>query len=130
MNPQRMPSMRAMASSTSIPFSSAARPCRFPLQPPTMAISPILPSSTSMMPALPPQEPQLPVLDLTVDHGLTDDQIRIVKTLEGRTMQVDDIIDETQIPTRQVLSALTMLEIDQIVTQSSGKRFSLAVTLA
>ena len=77
-----------------------------------------------------PQEPQLPVLDLTVDHGLTDDQIRIVKTLEGRTMQVDDIIDETQIPTRQVLSALTMLEIDQIVTQSSGKRFSLAVTLA
>ena len=77
-----------------------------------------------------PQEPQLPVLDLTVDHGLTDDQIRIVKTLEGRTMQVDDIIDETQIPTRQVLSALTMLEIDQIVIQSSGKRFSLAVTLA
>ena len=44
-------------------------------------------------------------------------------------MQVDDIIEDTQIPTRRVLSALTMLEIDEIVRQESGKRFSLAVTL-
>jgi hypothetical protein len=28
-----------------------------------------------------------------------------------------------------VLSALTMLELDQIVTQESGKRFALAVAL-
>ncbi len=76
-----------------------------------------------------PAQPELPVLDLTGEHGLTDDQIRIVKALEGRTMQVDDIIDETQIPTRQVLSALTILELDQLVAQSSGKRFSLCVTL-
>lgn len=76
-----------------------------------------------------PAQPELPVLDLTGEHGLTDDQIRIVKALEGRTMQVDDIIDETQIPTRQVLSALTILELDQLVVQSSGKRFSLCVTL-
>ena len=73
----------------------------------------------------------LPVLDLTSgDHGLTDDQIRIVRALQGRTVQVDDLIEETQIPTRRVLSALTMLELDRIVTQSEGKRFSLAVTLA
>ena len=44
-------------------------------------------------------------------------------------MQVDDIIDCTQIPARRVLSALTVLEIDEIVTQQSGKRFALAVTL-
>ena len=31
--------------------------------------------------------------------------------------------------TRRVLSALTILELDRIVTQTSGKRFSLAVTL-
>lgn len=74
-------------------------------------------------------QPELPVLDLTGDHGLTDEQLRIVKALEGRTMQVDDIIDETQIPTRQVLSALTILELDQLVEQSSGKRFSLCVAL-
>lgn len=76
-----------------------------------------------------PEAEPLPVLDLSGDHGLTDDQLRIVRTLRGRTMQVDDIIEESQLPARRVLSALTMLEIDQIVTQGSGKRFALAVTL-
>lgn len=76
-----------------------------------------------------PPEPALPVLDLSGDHGLTDDQLRIVRTLRERTVQVDELIEETQIPTRRVLSALTILELDKIVTQESGKRFSLAVTL-
>ena len=75
------------------------------------------------------QVPELPLLDLSGDHGLTDDQLRIIKALEGRTVQVDDLIEETQIPTRRVLSALTVLELDRIVTQESGKRFSLAVAL-
>ena len=77
----------------------------------------------------PRTEPSLPVLDLAGDHGLTDDQLRIVKALRERTVQVDDLIEETQIPTRRVLSALTILELDKIVTQESGKRFSLAVAL-
>lgn len=77
----------------------------------------------------PQPAPALPVLDLAGDHGLTDDQLRIVRALRDRTVQVDDLIEETQIPTRRVLSALTMLELDKIVTQGSGKRFSLAVTL-
>lgn len=76
-----------------------------------------------------PQEPELPVLDLSGDHGLTDDQLKIVRALRGRTVQVDDLIEETQIPTRRILSALTVLELDRIVTQESGKRFSLMVTL-
>ena len=76
-----------------------------------------------------PQKPEAPLLDLSGDHGLTDDQLRIVKALEGRTVQVDDLIEETQIPTRRVLSALTVLELDRIVTQESGKRFSLAAAL-
>lgn len=75
------------------------------------------------------REPAKPVLDLSGDHGLTDDQLKIVRTLGERTLQVDDIIEETEIPTRRVLSALTMLELDGVVEQSSGKRFSLAVTL-
>ena len=33
------------------------------------------------------------LLDLGVDHGLTDDQVRIVCTLGERTLQVDDIIE-------------------------------------
>lgn len=76
-----------------------------------------------------PREPGLPVLDLSGDHGLTDDQLRVVRALRGRTVQVDDLIEETQIPTRRILSALTVLELDRIVTQESGKRFSLAVAL-
>ena len=80
-------------------------------------------------PETPPQAPPKPALDLSGDHGLTDDQVRIVRTLGERTMQVDDIIAETEIPARRVLSALTMLELDGVVEQSSGKRFALAVTL-
>ena len=76
-----------------------------------------------------PQAPPKPALDLSGDHGLTDDQVRIVRTLGERTMQVDDIIAETEIPARRVLSALTMLELDGVVEQSSGKRFALAVTV-
>ena len=49
--------------------------------------------------------------------------------LGDQTLQVDDIIEETEIPARRVLSALTMLELDGVVEQSSGKRFSLAVTV-
>ncbi len=74
--------------------------------------------------------PSLPVLELAGDHGLTAEQVAVLKALSGRTMQVDDIIEETQIPTRTVLAALTILEIEGFVTQHSGKRFSLAVTLA
>lgn len=75
------------------------------------------------------EEPPLPVLDLSADHGLTDDQIRILRCLEEGVMQVDDIIETTQIPARRVLSALTLLEVEDRVRQESGKRFVLAVTL-
>lgn len=76
-------------------------------------------------PAAPPQR----VLRLDGNHGLTDDQLRIIRTFQGRTMHVDDIVDETQIPTRRVLSALTVLTLDEIVAEEGGKRFSLAVAL-
>lgn len=69
------------------------------------------------------------MLNLSGDHGLTDDQVKIVLALGDQTLQVDDIIEETEIPARRVLSALTMLELDGVVEQSSGKRFSLAVTV-
>ncbi|MBR3704857.1 MAG: DNA-processing protein DprA [Oscillospiraceae bacterium] len=75
-------------------------------------------------------EPSLPRLELDGEHGLNNDQITILKALDGAVMQVDDIIETTQIPTRQVLSALTVLEIEGFVTQHSGKRFELCVTLA
>lgn len=69
------------------------------------------------------------ILRLEGNADLTDDQICILQYLQEGAAHVDDIIDHTQIPARRVLSALTMLEIDSIVTQSSGKHFALAVTL-
>ena len=72
----------------------------------------------------------LPGLDLAKnDAGLTDDQIVILRALKGGALQVDDLIESTAIPTRRVLSALTMLELDGYVTQGGGKHFSLNVTL-
>ena len=60
---------------------------------------------------------------------LTDDQVLILKKLKDGEMQVDDLIEAVDLPTRRVLSALTVLEIEEYITQSSGKRFSLNVEL-
>ena len=73
-------------------------------------------------------QPVLPSLSLK-SAGLTDDQILLLRTLTDRPQPVDDLIELTQLPARRVLSALTMLEIDQYVTQCSGKRYIRAVTL-
>jgi DNA processing protein len=74
-------------------------------------------------------QPALPSLSLK-DAGLTDDQALLLRTLTDRPMPVDDLVELTELPARRVLSALTMLEIDQYVTQCSGKRYIRAVTLA
>ena len=44
-------------------------------------------------------------------------------------MLVDDLIEKTGIPTRRVLSALTVLEIEQLIEQHSGKRYTRKVNL-
>ena len=64
------------------------------------------------------------------DLSLTDDQIALLKALpEEEPMLVDDLIEQTDIPTRRVLSALTVLEIEHLIEQHSGKRYTRAVTL-
>ena len=76
-----------------------------------------------------PARPAKPLVD-PAERGLTDDQTALLRTLDGDTpMLVDDLIEETGIPTRRVLSALTLLEIEGLVTQHSGKRYTRAVTL-
>lgn len=63
--------------------------------------------------------------------GLTDDQIALLRVLETENpIQVDDLIETTGIPARRVSSALTMLEIDGMVRQHSGKRYTRTVELA
>lgn len=64
------------------------------------------------------------------DLSLTDDQITLLKALpEEEPMLVDDLIELTDLPTRRGLSALTVLEIEHLIEQHSGKRYTRAVTL-
>ena len=73
-------------------------------------------------PAVDPEDPAL---------GLTDDQMVLLRALPAEEpIQVDDLIEQTGIPTRRVLSALTVLEIENLVTQHSGKRYTRAVSLS
>ena len=72
-----------------------------------------------------------PTLDLAKSEvELTDDQITLLRAMGEEPALVDDLIEATGIPTRRVLSALTMLEIDSLVTQHPGKRYARAVTLS
>ena len=70
---------------------------------------------------------------VSISHNelsLTDDQIALLRALpEEEPMLVDDLIELTDLPTRRVLSALTVLEIEHLVQQHSGKRYTRAVTL-
>lgn len=62
------------------------------------------------------------------DSGLTDDQIAVMKILSlDPPMAADDVIELSGIPTRRVLSALTVLEIDGYVRQHSGRRYARTV---
>lgn len=69
--------------------------------------------------------PTLPVLDLRRNkEGLTDDQIRIIRVLDTREGKLsDEVAEETGLPMRRVLSALTVLEIDGYAQQSSPRYF-------
>lgn len=76
-----------------------------------------------------PARPAKPVVDPN-ERGLTDDQTALLRAMDEDTpMLVDDLIEQTGIPARRVLSALTLLEIEELVTQHSGKRYTRAVTL-
>ena len=76
-------------------------------------------------------KPVAPTLRLSqTDLSLTDDQIELLKVLTEEPQLVDDLIELTGIPTRRVLSALTVLEIDNLIQQHSGKRYTRAVNLA
>ena len=73
--------------------------------------------------------PVPPTLDLR-EKNLTDDQMALLRLLSDQEPAlVDDLIEQTGIPTRRVLSALTLLEMEHMVTQHSGKRYTRAVTL-
>lgn len=72
-----------------------------------------------------------PSLRTVSPEDLTDDQAALLGVLAAEEpAQVDGLIQATGIPARRVSSALTMLEIDGMVRQHSGKRYTRLVTLA
>ena len=71
----------------------------------------------------PAHKPQLPVLDLDRNReGLTDDQLALIRVLDTETpLLTDEAAEQTGLPVRRVLSALTVLEIHGY-TQRFGPR--------
>ena len=59
----------------------------------------------------------------------TDDQIAVLAAMEDKVRSADQLVDLTQIPTKRVLSALTMLLVQGAVEEHPGKRFSALVEL-
>ncbi len=60
---------------------------------------------------------------------LTDDQRALLLALDGGAARADDLVEQTQIPARRVLSAMTLLQVQGYVAEESGKRFRAAVKL-
>ena len=56
---------------------------------------------------------------------LSDDEARIVKTLEKGERLVDEVIAETGMTTGKLLAQLTMLELKGVIRRLPGKRISL-----
>lgn len=92
------------------------------------------PEAASRTRAKPPEKPETAppeTLPVRRQEGLTDDQITLLRALSDRNpVQVDDLIETCGIPARRVLSALTVMEIERLVQQHSGKRYTRTVTLA
>ena len=59
--------------------------------------------------------------------GLTPEQLKIVSAMGKEPIHIDDLIDATGMDAPSVLAELTMLQIDGIVEQEPGKRFTLNI---
>ena len=78
-----------------------------------------------------PREADILVVDLRREpEAFTDDEAAILRTLQARgTLTPDDLTEATGIPTRRILSALTLLQIRRLVREETGKKFTTQVLL-
>lgn len=60
-------------------------------------------------------------------EGLTERQLTIIAALSAPSMHIDDLIEQTKLDAPTVLAELTVLEIEGMVTQEPGKRFTLNI---
>ncbi len=90
---------------------------------------------TPEQPAVPPQEEQddAPRRELVPREKqrerFTDDQLAVLSALGKKARTADELVELTQIPTKRVLSALTMLQVEAAVEEAAGRRFSSLVEL-
>lgn len=71
-----------------------------------------------------PVKPEQPSKPRRSGQGLTDDELALLRALGDKSMQADELVEQTQIPARRVLSALTMLQIAGWIEEQPGKRFA------
>jgi len=79
-----------------------------------------------------PNKSENPVnyIDLqTCRKNLSEEQLLVLKALADKALRADDLVEATQLPASTVLSALTMLQIQGMVEEKSGKRFCALVRL-
>ena len=62
-------------------------------------------------------------------EAFTDDEVCLLRALDGRSLTPDELAENTGIPVRRVLSALTMLQVRRMVREEPGKRFAPLVQL-
>lgn len=79
-------------------------------------------------PAAPaPTRERIPIVQQR--ERFTDDELLILAALKTGKASADEVVEQTQIPARRVLSALTMLQVQGAVEEHPGKRFSALVEL-
>lgn len=59
----------------------------------------------------------------------TDDQLAILRALGEESCSADELVERTGIPARRILSALTMLQVERVVEEGAGRRFSALLRL-
>lgn len=82
------------------------------------------PEEAAAPPAPVPEQPPGSISD-EVLASLSLDEQSVCQVLRQGTMQIDNIVDEAQIPTGRTLAALTLLEVKGIVRRLPARRFCL-----
>ena len=59
----------------------------------------------------------------------TDDELALLHGLKGHKLTAEELVEETQLPARRVLSGLTMLQVRGLVEEGKGRRFVSCVEL-
>lgn len=77
-----------------------------------------------------PEEQELELIPHEQEKArFTDDQLALLRMMDGKAQSAETLVELTQIPARRVQSALTMLQVDGAVRELPGRRFEPLVRL-